>query len=59
MLLLYTNVTATIKQRDKKNKHTESMEADEVQTLPWAISAECRLNIHISFISHFFPFVFF
>lgn len=33
------------------------MEADEVQTLPWAISAECRLNIHISFISLFFPSV--
>lgn len=34
MMLLWTNTSATIKQTDKKNKRTESVEADKVQTLP-------------------------
>jgi len=34
MLLLETNISGTIKQIDKKYKHTESVEADKVQTLP-------------------------
>lgn len=40
-------MSATIKQTGKKNNHSESVEADKVQTPPWAISTQCRLNVHI------------